>query len=84
VDVNLRHETQRKVTVVNSTHPPSCTGSETHRRRFVVSCPACIDESRRLAAGGPRTPEACSLCSGFGRVPRIVAERYISQHGLAA
>lgn len=85
VDVNLRYDTQRKVTVVNNTHPPGFNTGEARRRRFVVMCPACRDESHQTAAISPRTPETCSLCSGLRRVPRLIAERYtLSRGDLAA
>lgn len=83
--MNLRDDTQRKATIVNNTHPPGYGTGGTLRRRFVVPCPACGDESHRPADAGTRAPQPCALCSGLGRVPRINAERYnLSLRGKAA
>jgi hypothetical protein len=67
------------------THPPGHYTGDRCRRRFVVSCPACSSEGHRTEDAGTRAPQPCSLCSGLGRVPRIIAERYnFSLHGQAA
>lgn len=65
-----------------STLPGRNAGAdEVNRRRFVVACPACEHEGPCAPTGEGHKANACALCCGQRRVPRLVAERYKFRRG---
>lgn len=72
----------RKIAVVDTNHRSNWCDADPRRRRFVVPCPVCAEEDYRPDGVGSRAMVLCSLCDGFGRVPRTVAEQYLlAEHG---
>ena len=72
----------RKIAAVNTSHQSIWCDADPRRRRFVVDCPACAGDDYQPEGVGSLARVLCSLCDGFGRVPRTVAERYLlAEHG---